>query len=348
MERWMMEKEDLRELTEEEMCKLMEEMGEKPFRGKQLCQWVHQKCVSQYEEITNLSQSLKDRLEERFRLENLDCVKVQTSVQGDTKKFLFETFDHNHVESVWMRYHHGNSVCISSQVGCRMGCTFCASTLYGLTRSLTAAEMLAQVYDIQRLTGERVSNIILMGMGEPLDNYNEVIRFIRMVSSSKGLNISQRNITVSTCGLVDKIYDLAEEGLQITLAISLHAPNDEIRRKTMPIANRFSMEEIFEACHGYVQKTKRRISFEYSMIAGVNDGKEMAVELARRCKGLLCHVNLIPLNEVKERTTKRSKEENIKDFKLTLEKNGINVTIRREMGKDIDAACGQLRNRYEA
>ena len=245
-----------------------------------------------------------------------------------------------------MKYRHGNSVCISSQVGCRMGCTFCASTLSGLTRHLTAGEMLSQIYEIQRETGERVSNIIVMGMGEPLDNYDNLVKFIRLVSGENGLHISQRSITVSTCGLVDKIRALMEEQLQITLAISLHAPNDLIRRQTMPVANKYSMEEIFQVCREYFDKTGRRITFEYSMIRGINDKEEHALELAKRCKGLNCHINLIPLNEVKERDCLRSRTEDIDRFKIILENNRINVTIRREMGSDIDAACGQLRKKY--
>jgi 23S rRNA (adenine2503-C2)-methyltransferase len=245
-----------------------------------------------------------------------------------------------------MKYRHGNSVCISSQVGCRMGCTFCASTLTGLTRNLTAGEMLSQVYEIQRQTGERVSNVIVMGMGEPLDNYDNLIKFIRILSDEKGLCISQRSITVSTCGLTDKIRDLMKEKLQITLAVSLHAPNDEIRKKTMPVANRYSMDEIFDACRDYFAATGRRITFEYSMIRQVNDREEHALELAKRCHGLNCHINLIPLNEVKERNCCRSEADDIAQFKIILERNRINVTIRREMGGDIDAACGQLRKKF--
>ena len=268
------------------------------------------------------------------------------SKKEDTAKYLFALEDDHVIESVWMKYHHGNSVCISSQVGCRMGCTFCASTLTGLTRNLTAGEMLSQIYQIQKDTKERVSNIIVMGMGEPLDNYEELLRFIKLVSCEKGIGISQRNITVSTCGLVDKIRMLADEKLQITLAISLHAPNDEIRRQTMPIANRYTIGEIIQACKYYFDKTGRRITFEYSMIRGVNDKEEHAKELAGRLSGLNCHINLIPLNEVKERNCYRSTKEDIEKFKTILEKYRKTVTIRREMGSDIDAACGQLRKKF--
>lgn len=341
-----MSKIDLRSLTEDEMTELALQHGEKAFRGKQLFEWIHKKQVEKFSDISNLPQKFMQSIMEDYNISGVSLVKKQVSEVSDTAKYLFALDDGNLVESVWMKYHHGNSVCISSQVGCRMGCTFCASTLTGLTRSLTAGEMLSQIYEIQRETKERVSNVIVMGMGEPLDNYDNLIRFIRLLSNDKGINISQRNITVSTCGLVDKIRKLMQEKLQITLAISLHAPNDEIRRQTMPIANRYSMDEIFSVCREYIEYTGRRITFEYSMIDGVNDGKAHAMELIRRCKGMNCHINLIPLNEVKERKCHRSKEENIRDFKIILEKNRINVTIRREMGSDIDAACGQLRNNF--
>ncbi len=341
-----MERKDLRSFTEEEMIGIVQEYGEKAFRGKQLFEWIHKKQVTEFSQITNLSKKFLQQLSQDYDISGVEIVKKQVSKKNDTAKYLFSMADGSLVESVWMKYYHGNSVCISSQVGCRMGCTFCASTLSGLKRSLTAGEMLSQIYEIQRETGERVSNVIVMGMGEPLDNYDNLLRFIRLLSHDKGINISQRNITVSTCGLVDQIRRLMEEKLQITLAISLHAPNDEIRRQTMPVAKKYSIDEIFSVCREYTEYTGRRITFEYSMIDGVNDGKAHALELARRCQGLNCHINLIPLNEVKERKCHRSKEENIRDFKITLEKNHTNVTIRREMGSDIDAACGQLRNQY--
>ncbi len=341
-----MDKIDLRSLTMEQMVRLAGECGEKPFRGRQLFEWVHHRRIEDFSDISNLPARFLDRLRESYIISGVRLEKKQTSGDGETAKYLFSLADGNLVESVWMRYHHGNSVCISSQVGCRMGCTFCASTLTGLVRNLTAGEMLSQVYEIQRETGERVSNVIVMGMGEPLDNYENLLAFIRLLSHEKGLHISQRNITVSTCGLTDQIRRLAAEKLQITLAVSLHAPNDVIRRKIMPVARKYSVDDIFCACREYIEQTGRRVTFEYSMIAGVNDEKAHAEELAARCRGLNCHINLIPLNEVKERNTRRSREESIKDFKLVLEKNLRNVTIRREMGSDIDAACGQLRNNY--
>lgn len=337
---------DIRSCNAEEMKEIVLSYGEKPFRGKQLMEWVHAKQAETFDEMSNLSGKLRDKLKEDYIISGVKMVEKQISRKEDTAKYLFSLSDGNVIESVWMKYRHGNSVCISSQVGCRMGCTFCASTLTGLTRNLTAGEMLSQIYEIQRETGERVSNIIVMGMGEPLDNYENLVKFVRLVSEDGGLHISQRSITVSTCGLVNKIRDLMEEQLQITLAISLHAPNDDIRRQTMPVANTYSMEDIFKVCREYFAKTGRRITFEYSMIRGVNDKREHALELARRCKGLNCHINLIPLNEVKERDCLRSTAEDIDRFKIILENNRINVTIRREMGSDIDAACGQLRKKY--
>ena len=337
---------DIRSLSEKEMEELALSLGEKAFRGKQLFQWVHDKRVTSFDEMSNLSASFREKLKEKYTISGVTQVEKQVSQKGDTAKYLFALQDGNVIESVWMKYHHGNSVCISSQVGCRMGCTFCASTLTGLARNLTAGEMLSQIYEIQRDTGERVSNVIVMGMGEPLDNYDNLLHFLRLVSHEKGICISQRNITVSTCGLVEQIRRLAEENLQITLAISLHAPNDEIRRRTMPVANRYGIDEIIQACRDYFAATGRRITFEYSMIRGVNDKKEHAEELAERLRGLNCHINLIPLNEVKERECLRSRKEDIQQFKLVLEKNHRNVTIRREMGSDIDAACGQLRKKY--
>lgn len=337
---------DLRSLNEQEMLQMAERFGEKSFRGKQLFEWIHGKQVSDIAQISNLPKAFLGEISEEYEISGVQMVKKQVSREGDTAKYLFSLSDGNLVESVWMKYHHGNSVCISSQVGCRMGCRFCASTLTGLTRNLTAGEMLSQIYEIQRETGVRVSNVIVMGMGEPLDNYDNLLSFVRLASHEKGIRISQRNITVSTCGLVDQIRRLMMEKLQITLAISLHAPNDEIRRQTMPIANKYSVDQIFDVCREYIEYTGRRITFEYSMIDGINDKKEHALELAGRCRGMNCHINLIPLNEVKERQTKRSRDENIKNFKKELEKNKINVTVRREMGSDIDAACGQLRNNY--
>lgn len=341
-----MDKRDLKSMNLEQVKVVMEELGEKAFRAKQIYDWMHTKLVDSFEEMTNLSKGLRDKLSENFELTSLNVVDKRESAKDGTCKFLFELSDNRVIESVLMKYKHGNSVCISSQVGCRMGCRFCASTLGGLERNLTPAEMLDQIYKIQKISGERVSNVVLMGTGEPLDNYDNVLQFIQLLTDENGLNISQRNITVSTCGLVNRIKDLAEEELQITLAISLHAPNDKVRKEIMPIANKYSINEIIDAVTYYYNKTGRRISFEYSLVEGVNDSEDNARELIRVVRGLNCHVNLIPVNPIKERDFKQTQMQFVQNFKNILEKNRINVTIRREMGSDIDAACGQLRKSY--
>ena len=341
-----MDKRDLKSMNFEQVKIVMEELGEKAFRAKQIYEWMHTKLVDNFDEMTNLSKALRDKLSENFELTSLNVVDKRESAKDGTCKFLFELSDNRVIESVLMKYKHGNSVCISSQVGCRMGCRFCASTLGGLERNLTPAEMLDQIYKIQKISGERVSNVVLMGTGEPLDNYDNVLQFIQLLTDENGLNISQRNITVSTCGLVNRIRDLAEEELQITLAISLHAPNDKIRKEIMPIANKYTIDEIIDAVTFYYNKTGRRISFEYSLVEGVNDSEDNAKELIRVVRGLNCHVNLIPVNPIKERDFKQTQMQFVQNFKNILEKNRINVTIRREMGSDIDAACGQLRKSY--
>ena len=337
---------DCKSMLPEELKNLVEELGEKPFRAGQLFSWMHEKNVGSYEEMTNLSAAFREKLAEKYPMAIPECVQMQVSKLDGTRKFLFRLSDGNVVESVWMEYHHGNSVCISTQVGCRMGCRFCASTLGGWIRNLKPSEMLEQIYQIQRIMGKRISNIVLMGTGEPMDNYDAVVRFIRLVSHEKGLNISQRNITVSTCGIVPKIREFAEEGLNVTLALSLHAPTDEKRRALMPIANKYSLREVLEACRYYYDKTGRRLTFEYSLVGGQNDSQEDARELASLLKGLNCHVNLIPVNPIKERDYVQSGQKVIEAFKNKLEKYKINVTIRREMGRDIDGACGQLRKSY--
>lgn len=337
---------DIKSMTMPQLKAVMEELGEKPFRAKQLYEWFHQKRVWNYEEMTNLSKGLREQLSVKYPLKPIEIVQVQTSKIDGTQKYLFRLGDGNVIESVLMKYKHGNSVCISSQVGCRMGCRFCASTLDGLTRNLLPSEMLEQIYRIQEISGERVSNIVIMGTGEPMDNYDNVVQFLHMVSDELGICISQRNITVSTCGLVPRIRQLAEEQLQITLALSLHAPNDEKRQELMPIARKYTLEEVLDACRYYFEKTGRRLTFEYSLVGGVNDFQEDAKQLSGLLKGLNCHVNLIPVNPIKERNYRKSNREVIENFKIKLEKYGINVTIRREMGSDIDGACGQLRKRY--
>ncbi len=340
----MQEKTHLKSLDWNELQDFTKQAGQKAFRSKQLYQWMHKQLVCSFDEMTNLSKDFREALKKDCILCSAKTVKQQISSDG-TNKFLMELSDGNHIESVLMKYKHGNSVCISTQAGCRMGCRFCASTVGGLIRSLQPSELLDQVYEIQRITGERVSNVILMGIGEPLDNYENVMKFIRMLSDEHGLNISQRNITLSTCGLVKQMERLAEEALTITLAVSLHAPNDIIRREMMPVANQYPIQEIMESCRNYIRKTNRRVTFEYSMVEGKNDSPKEAGELSSLLKGMNCHVNLIPLNPVEGRLGQRSKRNHIEVFKKILEKNHINVTIRREMGRDIDAACGQLRNK---
>lgn len=336
---------DIKSMTIEELKDLITEMGEKPFRAKQIYSWLHEHLVTSYDEMLNIPRGLKERLKD-YPVTALEMVDEQISRVDGTRKYLFRLQDGNVIESVLMHYKHGNSVCISSQVGCKMGCRFCASTIGGWTRNLLPSEMLDQIYRIQAVTGERVSNVVVMGTGEPLDNYTNLLRFIRILTGAGGLNISQRNLTVSTCGLVPKMYELAEEKLQITLALSLHAPNDEKRKELMPIAERYSLDEVLQACGNYFEKTGRRITFEYSLVAGVNDGDRDAQELSERIGKLNCHVNLIPVNPIKERSYVRSTRQAVENFKIKLEKCGINVTIRREMGSDIDGACGQLRKSY--
>ena len=341
-----MEKKDLKSMTLEELTEFVKELGEKPFRAKQLYQWMHEKLAASLDECTNLPKAFKEKLAENSTYTSLRTVKMLESGIDGTRKYLFGLDDGNVIESVLMKYHHGNSVCISSQVGCRMGCRFCASTLDGLTRNLRPSEMLDQIYRIQRSTGERVSNVVVMGSGEPMDNYDNLVRFIRLLSDENGLNISQRNITLSTCGIVPNILRLAEENIQITLALSLHAPNDEVRKTLMPIANRYSLKEILPACQTYFEKTGRRLTFEYSLVSGVNDNLEEAKALTALIKGMHGHVNLIPVNPIKERDYRQSDRKAIEAFQAYLEKNGINVTVRREMGRDINGACGQLRKSF--
>ena len=337
---------DLKSMTMEELTDCIVELGEKKFRAKQIYGWLHQKLVRRPEEMSNVPAKCLEKLLKQHPFYGVEEVEHYVSKIDGTQKFLFSLHDGNMVESVLMKYKHGNSVCISSQVGCRMGCRFCASTIGGLTRCLLPSEMLDQIYRIQALTGERVSNVVVMGTGEPLDNYENLLRFIHILTEDGGLHISQRNLTVSTCGLVPKIYDLAKEKLQMTLALSLHAPNDVKRRELMPIANKYSMDEVLQACRHYFEETGRRITFEYSLVAGVNDSDEDARELSGRIKDITCHVNLIPVNPIKERSYVRSTRQAVENFKIKLEKCGINVTIRREMGSDIDGACGQLRKSY--
>ena len=343
-----MEPTDIKSQSLEELKETVEALGEKPFRAKQLYEWMHVKLAESYDDMTNLSRTFREKLKESCVLTTLTALDVQTSRIDGTQKYLFALHDGNVVESVLMRYKHGNSVCISSQVGCKMGCRFCASTIGGWTRNLTPAEMLEQIYRIQKNSGERVSNVVVMGTGEPLDNYDTLLRFIHMISDDNGLHISQRNLTVSTCGIVPRMRELADKKLAITLALSLHASNQKKRKELMPVANRYEIGEVIEACRYYFAQTGRRVTFEYSLVAGVNDTAEDAGELAALLCGMNCHVNLIPVNPIKERDYRQPEARAVLAFKNKLEKYGINVTIRREMGRDIDGACGQLRKRYMA
>ncbi|MEI3163289.1 MAG: 23S rRNA (adenine(2503)-C(2))-methyltransferase RlmN [Lachnospirales bacterium] len=342
-----MDKIDLRSLTLPKLEAELANMGEKSFRAKQIFSWLHQKQVTSFDEMTNLSKALREKLKENYIIKNIKIVEKLVSKEDNTNKYLFDIGDDIVIESVLMRYSYGNAVCISSQAGCRMGCTFCASTVDGLERNLLAGEMAAQIYEIQRDIGERVSNVVIMGSGEPLDNYDNVMDFLEIIHSKEGNNLSHRHITLSTCGLVDKIYDLAKENLQITLAISLHAPNNEIRQNTMPVAKRYDIDSLIKAAKDYADTTKRRVTFEYALIKGVNDSKDCARELASRLKGIMCHINLIPVNDVKENNYIRSTEENINSFASLLRELGIETTVRRKLGSDINAACGQLRKSYK-
>ena len=343
-----MEKKDIVSYNYDELQDEIKSIGEKPFRAKQIYAWLHEKLAEEFDEMTNLSKALREKLDQAYEIRKVKVVAHQISKVDPTEKFLFELEDGNRIESVLMKYNYGNSVCISSQVGCRMGCRFCASTLDGLERNLTTSEMLRQIYQIQKMTGERVSNVVVMGTGEPLDNYDNFVKFIHMLSDEHGLNISQRSITASTCGIVPNIHRLAGEGLQITLALSLHGSSQEKRQELMPIANKYELSEVLEACDDYYKQTGRRVTFEYSLVAGVNDGPDDVKELTGILKHRNCHLNLIPVNPIKERDFKKPDSKKAMEFQNKLEKNGINVTIRRERGSDIDGACGQLRRRYGA
>lgn len=338
--------EDIRELTKEELSLRLKAMGEPSYRTSQIYDWIHKKHVSKFDSMTNLSKKTRERLSEDFYITKLRAVSVLRSELDGTRKYILALGDGNVIEAVLMRYSYGNSVCISSQVGCRMGCRFCASTLGGLVRNLCAAEMLSEVYAIEDDIGERVSHIVIMGSGEPLDNYDEVVRFLRMVSDGDGINISQRNITLSTCGIVPRIYELSKLRLQITLALSLHASTQEKRMNTMPIAKAYELTEVLKACRHYTRETGRRLTLEYALAKGVNDSVEDADLLSSIAKDLGAHINLIPVNPVEECGFSEPSRENLIRFRERLEKAGANVTVRREMGRDIDSACGQLRRRY--
>ncbi len=336
---------NLKSMTLPELSAQLKEMGQPAFRAKQVYTWLH-KGVRSYEEMTNLPQTLRQQLAESFPICPPEVVRRQESQKDGTVKYLWKLSDGNCVETVLMRYHYGNTVCISTEVGCRMGCAFCASTLGGLVRKLEPFEMLDQVLFTQVDSGLPVSHIVLMGIGEPLDNFDNVMRFLELVNSPEGMNISMRHISLSTCGLVPKIHELAKKKLQLTLSVSLHAPNDEIRNRIMPVNKAYPTEELLAACRRYYAETSRRISFEYAMIRDVNDTEAAAKELLRRMKGLPAHFNLIPLNHVEESPLKPSTKEAVARFQKILEDGGIPATVRRTLGGDIDASCGQLRRKY--
>lgn len=334
---------DITELSEY-LAFLTEQSGVKfeKFRAKQIFSWL-MKGVSDFSQMSNISAKQRQVLSEKCYIALPKIHKKFVSQIDGTVKYLFELYDGERIESVFMRYKHGNTICISTQAGCRMGCTFCASTLAGLSRHLTPSEMLGQILAAQNDTGERISNIVMMGIGEPLDNYDNSIKFLRLVNHPDGVNIGYRHISLSTCGVVPGIYKLAKENMPLTLSISLHAPTQEYRESIMPVARKWDINELIGACRDYIDVTGRRISFEYTMIDGVNDSEECAAKLVKLLSGMLCHVNLIPLNDVKERNFKKSNIKSIQNFAATLERNGITATVRRRLGSDINASCGQLR-----
>ena len=337
---------DLKSLTLEELKDELKEGGFPAYRAGQLYRWLHVQLAEDPEEMTNLPAKLKQFLSENYTMTRLQVADRQISRLDGTQKFLFQLPDGETIESVFMKYKFGNSVCVSSQVGCRMGCRFCASTLDGLRRNLLPGEILEEIYTIHRLTGEKISHVVVMGTGEPLDNYENLLKFLRMLTDENGQNLPMRNVTVSTCGIVPRIYDLAREKLSITLALSLHATTDERRREIMPIANTYTISECMAACRYYFEETGRRVTFEYSLIKGVNDSLRDAKELAALAGSISAHINLIPVNPVRERDYEQPDLSAVQAFRAKLEKHGINVSIRRVLGRDIDGACGQLRHRH--
>ncbi|MBO5955190.1 MAG: 23S rRNA (adenine(2503)-C(2))-methyltransferase RlmN [Clostridia bacterium] len=337
-------KTNLLDLSCDELKALAVEMGQPAFRGKQIFDWLL-KGAESFDDMANLPKEFRQQLSETAQIGGAKICEKYVSKIDETRKYLLQLNDGNFVESVVMKYEYGYTICVSSQVGCKMGCKFCASTLNGWSRNLSAGEIVSQVLCVQKDLGQRISNIVMMGIGEPLDNFENVLKFIELVNAPEGLNIGQRHISISTCGLADKIRELAERKLQITLLISLHAPDDERRSQIMPVNNKYKIAELIKACDFYIEKTGRRISFEYTLISGLNDNPEEAEKLANLVKGRLCHVNLIPVNKVVETGFDKSSRARIDKFKELLERRGISATVRREMGSDINAACGQLRNR---
>lgn len=341
-----MEKLDILSLYPDELAAEIEALGEKKFRAAQIFDWLHVKRAVRFEEMTNISLSLRTKLDDRFYINRLNVAKTLESSIDNTVKYLYELSDGNHVECVLMDYKHGNSLCISTQVGCKMGCQFCASTIAGFKRNLEPSEMLSEIYEAERSSGRKVESLVLMGIGEPLDNFDNVVRFLKLLSCPEGKNLSLRHVSLSTCGLADRIYKLAELKLGLTLSVSLHAADDKRRSEIMPVNNSYNIEKLLKACRDYIASTGRRISFEYAVIRGVNDSKADADKLIGLLKGMNCHVNLIPVNEIKERDFK-SDRRSVLNFQHMLENGGLNVTVRRTLGSDINAACGQLRREYE-
>ncbi|MBQ6680107.1 MAG: 23S rRNA (adenine(2503)-C(2))-methyltransferase RlmN [Lachnospiraceae bacterium] len=337
---------EIRALYPAELKEELVQLGEKPYRAAQVFRWLQQRNAKSFDEMTDLSLALREKLKAQFFLKSAEVEKVLKSAVDGSRKYLFRLHDGELVEGVFMPYHHGNSVCISTQVGCRMGCAFCASTIGGLARNLSAAEMLEEVFLMEEESGERISNIVLMGSGEPLDNYDNVVRFIRLVTDPEGRDLSARSITLSTSGLPEGILRLAEEGLPVTLALSLHASDDERRKKLMPVARRYPLSEVLSACDTYFKKTGRRVSYEYAVVRGENDGSAQAEALAALLHGKQAHVNLIPVNPVKGRYFEKPEAAALLAFQKILVKSGINATIRRSMGADIEGACGQLKRHY--
>ena len=335
---------NIKDYTLDELKEELKELGEKPFRAEQIYKWLYEARVSSFDDMTNLSLELRETLKQEYEIKEFKILKKQVAVDG-TRKYLFDVLDGNAIETVLMEYHHGFSICVSSQIGCKMGCEFCASTGIPFARNLTSGEIIEQIMAVERDTNVRISNIVFMGIGEPLDNYDNVVKAIRIINHPKGLNIGARHISISTSGLVPKIYQLAEENIQCTLSISLHATTDEQRSKMMPVNNRYPIEELVQACKDYIEKTHRRISFEYALAKENNDNLEDAKRLVKLLKGMLCHVNLIPINKIENGAYTKSSNENIMKFRDYLNDHGIVATIRRELGSDIDAACGQLRRK---
>ncbi|MBR4727317.1 MAG: 23S rRNA (adenine(2503)-C(2))-methyltransferase RlmN [Clostridia bacterium] len=338
---------DVLSMTLPELQETLTGAGLPAFRAKQVFQWLHQHGAADYAEMTNLPKALRETLAQRYPIIGCSIVRRQVSKQDGTVKFLFAMQGGDYAESVVMQYKYGATICVSSQIGCKMGCAFCASTLGGFRRCLTAGEMLSQLYTAERALGVQISHIVLMGMGEPLDNFDNVMRFLDLVNDENGRHLSMRNISLSTCGLVPQIRALQARRLQLTLSVSLHAPNNELRDRLMPVNRRYPIEELLAACRDYAAATSRRISFEYAMLAGVNDSDACALELAQRLQGILCHVNLIPVNEVAESPFHPSAPERVRRFSELLAREGINATVRRKLGGDIDASCGQLRRREQ-